>query len=317
MDTTTLYSNMTAFDLSSCIIHHGGETIFHYEKFADASSMLVPVNSCTKSVMSSLYCIAMGQGILPEKDVFITEFFPQLKLDSDDRKQRITLEHLLTLTAGFKWNEFGGLNSFPAMTRTSHWMDYVLNQPMSDEPGTKMNYNSGVSQMLATIFVQATGFSLAQFAERHLFEPLGILHYEWKVDPQGVHTGGYGLELSAYDMLSFGLLYLHQGLWNKQQLIIPAILEHSIQPYIAATPPERGYYAWHWWSDSVEIPSNDSKPTLLQFFYARGFGGQFIIVVPTLDAVIVLTRKQRKKGVSPLELFRQILAPMLVSYQSN
>lgn len=318
MDTIALTSELKPFDLSSCIIHYQGELIFHYEKLNQASSQLVPVNSCTKSVLSSLFCMAMDEGLVPPKNTLISQFFPQLKETPDERKQRISLEHLLTLTAGFQWNEFGGLNSFPKMTRSSNWIDFVIEQPMSDEPGTKMNYNSGVSQMLAAIFVQSTEISLARFAELHLFGPLEIEQYDWKVDPQGIHTGGYGLELSANDMLKFGLLYLQRGIWNNEELISQKMLELSTTAAIAATPPERGFYGWHWWTD--KIPAKEMKQkgisTDLHYYYARGFGGQFIIVVPSLETVVVLTRKQRKKGLSPLELFRQSIAPLLTAHHS-
>lgn len=315
MNTTALCNELEPFDLSSCIVHHRGEIVFHYEKLNHASSQLIPVNSCTKSILSSLICIAMDQGLLPQPSTLITQFFPQLKDDPDERKHRISLENLLTLTAGFQWNEFGGLNSFPKMTSSANWIDFVLQQPMSDEPGTKMNYNSGVSQMLAAILVQATESSLAQFAERNLFGPLAIKQYDWKADPQGVHTGGYGLQLCAYDMLKFGLLYLHNGVWSNDVLISRKMLELSTTAAIAATPPERGFYSWHWWNDC--LPPNKEEHRLpfgeLHYYYARGFGGQFIIIVPSLEAVVVLTRKPRKKGLSPLDLFRQSIAPLLIT----
>lgn len=317
MDTLALSQKIEPFDLSSCIIHYRGELVYQYEKTQQVASQLMPVNSCTKSVLSSLICVAMDQKLLPSPDTLISQFFPQVRNDSDERKQKITLEHLLTLTAGFQWNEFGGINSFPTMTHCSDWIQYVLQQPMSDEPGTKMVYNSGVSQLLAAILVQAIDSTIAQFAELNLFESLTIEQYDWKRDPQGIHTGGFGLQLSANDMLKFGLLYLHKGVWNNQQLISQALVERSTKPIIAVTPPERGFYGWHWWADSVPMNSREQVGSELHYYYARGFGGQFIIIVPTLYTVVVLTRKQRKKGLSPHDLFRQHIAPLLIAHHSN
>lgn len=316
MNTTTLSHEIKPYDVSNCIIHYGGEIIYHYEKSLHASSHLMPVNSCTKSILSALICIAMDQGLIPTPDTRITQFFPQLLHDHDKRKQNITLDHLLTLTAGFDWDEFGGANSFPKMTRSSDWITYVLQQPMSDEPGTVMVYNSGVSQLLAAILVRSIGTSITQYADTHLFSPLGIEQYEWKSDPQGIHTGGYGLQLSAHDMLKFGLLYLNKGVWNNKRVISEELVRHSTEPTIAVNPPERGFYGWHWWSDSVSVTSitGESITSNLHYYYARGFGGQFIIIVPTLDALIVLTREQRKKGLSPLDFFRLHIAPMLVAH---
>jgi CubicO group peptidase (beta-lactamase class C family) len=308
MDTIVWSREIEAYDLSSCLIHSHGELVYQYEKLKQASSHLMPINSCTKSVLSALICIAMEQGLVSPPDTCITAYFPQLLHDQDELKRSITLEHLLTLTAGFQWNEFGGINSFPTMTQTSDWVQFVLERPMSDKPGTRMVYNSGVSQLLAAILVQATGMELTQFAERNLFTPLGIEHYEWKVDPQDIHTGGFGLQLSAQDMLKFGLLYLHKGLWNHQQLISQAIVKHSTRSAIAVDPPERGFYGWHWWSDTTSD---------INYYYARGFGGQFIVIVPTLATVVVLTRKQRKKVLSPLDFFREYIVPLLLTHQAT
>ncbi|MEF2246638.1 serine hydrolase domain-containing protein [Paenibacillus sp. IITD108] len=306
MDTLALTHAIGPYDVSSCIISKNDTIVYHYENIEGASSRLVPVNSCTKSILSALICIAMDKGMLPGPDTPIQHFFPQLLDDQDTRKAFITMEQLLTLTAGFSWTEFGGANSFPTMTRTPDWVQYTLAQPLSDAPGSKMVYNSGVSQLLAAILVQAANTSIAQFAERHLFSPLNIQQYEWKSDPQGIHTGGFGLQLCAYDMLKFGLLFLHKGKWKKERLISEAMVDLSTRAAIAVTPPEQGCYGWHWWVDC--LPAN-----ALSYYYARGFGGQFIIIVPAAEAVIVLTRKPRKKGLSPLEYFRQHIAPLLIA----
>lgn len=316
MNTNTLTHEIQPYDVNTCIIHYGGEIVYHYEKSLHSSSKLMPINSCTKSILSALICKAMDQQLIPSADTRITQFFPQLLHDHDKRKQTINLGHLLTLTAGINWTEFGGPNSFPKMTRSADWITYVLQQPMSDEPGTVMVYNSGVSQLLAAILVQSTGTSITQYADIHLFGPLGIEQFEWKSDPQGIHTGGYGLQLSAHDMLKFGLLYLYKGVWSNTSLISEDMVQRSTEPAIAVVSPERGFYGWHWWSDSISITNltGDSISSDLHYYYARGFGGQFIIIVPTLDSVIVLTREQRKKGLSPLDFFRLHIAPMLVSH---
>jgi CubicO group peptidase (beta-lactamase class C family) len=317
MDTHALSHEIEAYDLSSCIIHYRNKLIYHYVKAQQASSQVMPINSCTKSVLSALICIAMNQGLVAPPNTLLSHYFPQLPHEQDERKKNISLEHLLTLTAGFQWNEFGGINSFPTMTRSSDWVQYTLAQPMSDVPGTRMVYNSGVSQLLAAILVQATGMEISRFAKLNLFMPLGIEQYHWKIDPQGIHTGGFGLQLSANDLLKFGLLYLHRGVWHNQQLISSDMVECSTKSAIAATPPERGFYGWHWWSDDVPVTTlqNPSDSVDLHYYYARGFGGQFIIIVPSLETVVVLTRKHRKKGLLPLDLFRQHIAPLLMNPQ--
>lgn len=305
MNTSLLLPLMEEYDITSCLIHSRGTLAYHYEQFDRASDQMMPINSCTKSILSALVCIAMEKGLLPGADTFASEFFPALRQDADERKHQITLRHLLTMTAGFQWQEFGGIRSFPTMSRTPDWIAFVLKQPMSHAPGTRFVYNSGASQLLAAALVQAVQSTITQFAEQFLFGPLGIERYEWKSDPQGVHTGGFGMQLSAKDMLTFGLLYLHQGMWDGAEIVPPAFVHESVQPAIAAQPPERGFYGWHWWVDAVDAASARSAST--HYYYARGFGGQFVFVIPAKESVVVFTRKKQRKGKSVHELFRRHL----------
>lgn len=310
MDWDNFTNKIMQYDLHSCIIHYKGETIFHYEKIPHASKMLLPINSCTKSITSALICIAMDQGLVPEPHTLAYHFFPSILSDTDERKKQITLEHLLTLTAGFAWSEFSGIKSFPHMTRSTHWCDYVLMQPMAAVPGTKMEYNSGVSQLLSAIIAQCTKQPINEFAEKTLFGPLQFSDYEWKTDPQGLHTGGYGLMLTAHDLLKFGLLYLNNGSWHQQQLISPTLITQSTSAYIPTTPPDRGSYGWHWWTDHISI-HDEGQLVQLPFYYARGYGGQFVFIMPTLEAVVVFTREKNNKKLFPLHLFIDHAAPQL------
>jgi len=280
--------------------------LFEYFRNPLVPAETAKVNSCTKSFLSALICIAMDEGILPEAGASLSDFFPRLLKDPDPRKREITLQHLLTMTAGFEWTEFGGQKSFPRMTRSDNWVDFVLSQPLSDTPGSRMEYNSGISQLLSAILVQASGMSIARYAENKLFEPLGIDDYEWEADPQGIHTGGFGLRLRPGDMLKFGQLYLNQGSWDRRQLISRERAVCSVQPFIPASAPNSGFYGWHWWADSF------GKKSVVNYFYARGYAGQFIYVLPNLKIVVVLTDDKRKKDRKPGNVFLDYIAPLLI-----
>jgi len=292
--------------------------LFEHYRHERIPAELAKVNSCTKSYLSALFCIAMDRGIVPEADCPISEFFPKLLTDPDPRKRNITLEHLLTMTPGFAWTEFGGRKSFPLMTRSEHWVDFVLEQPLSDEPGSRMEYSSGASQLLAAVLARTTGTTVARFAEEELFGPLGIADYRWETDPQGVHTGGYGLWLRPADLLGLGRLYLNQGRSGQRQLVSEERAIRSVRPAVPATAPNTGYYAWHWWADSFGgapgkalLDEARAAPSF-DYFYARGYGGQFAYVVPALDVVVVLTDDKRKKDRIPANVFRDFIAPLLL-----
>jgi len=262
-------------------------------------------------MLSALISIAIDQHIVPHPDTPILEFFPHIAEDEDTRKREITIAHLLTLSAGFNWNEFGGLNSFPTMTKSEDWVKFVLSQPLVDPPGTRMVYNSGCSQLLAAILRQASGQSVAAFAEKQLFRHLGITAYRWETDPQGIHTGGFGLYLIPRDMLKLGLLYLQQGNWEGQQLILPATVQHSTTPQLEADRPFNGYYGWHWWVSSFINEADPSAP--IPFHMALGFGGQYIVVVPAYELVVVITSENKKRN-TYVDVFREYIIPILVHF---
>ncbi|MFC7679043.1 serine hydrolase domain-containing protein [Paenibacillus sp. GCM10028914] len=313
MDFEGLQKAVSSVDLRSCIINQYGTTVFEYYRDQRAKDEPAKINSCTKSIVSALFCIGMDRGLVPEVTTPAADFFPQLAESSDSRKREITLEHLLTMTAGFNWTEFGGQKSFPRMTRSPHWVDFVLEQSLSEAPGTRFEYNSGVSQMLSAILCEVTGMTTARFAELNLFGPLGIESYEWEIDPQGVHTGGYGLWLKASDLMKFGQLYLQKGRWGQEQLISAERVWQSTQHGITVDPPWTGGYGWHWWVDTFYSTDNGQDPSVsYEYFYARGFGGQFVYVVPQLETVIVLTEDKRKKDRHKVDVFREWIVPLLL-----
>ncbi|MBY9079181.1 serine hydrolase [Paenibacillus sp. HN-1] len=323
-----LSAAIAPLDLRSCLIGRGGRLLLEHYRDDRIGGELARINSCTKSILSASICIAMDKGIVPPAHTRLGDFFPQLTRDRDPRKAEITLAHLLTMTAGWGWDEFGGRKSFPRMTRSPHWVQYVLGQPLEDDPGTRMVYNSGNSQLLSAILALCSGMSTARFTEQHLLHPLGIEEYEWEKDPQGVHTGGFGMKLRPIDLWRFGQLYLQQGLWEGRQLISRELVRRSVSPAVGTEPPRRGRYGWHWWtdlfpdhspdaasvalSDAAADAANAADADAVEYFYARGYGGQFVYCLPGLNTVVVLTQDQQRHKRNPIDEFREKIAPMLV-----
>ncbi|WP_306795290.1 serine hydrolase [Cohnella sp. GbtcB17] len=351
-----LRAAIVPYSLRSCLVSRQGRLIFEQYRDPDMAQTPAKINSCTKSVLSMLLCIAIDRGVLPAPaGAPVSLFFPQLALDPDTRKREMTLLHLLTMTSGIRWQEFGGLNSFPRMTHTPDWVGHVLEQPLSEAPGHKMTYNSGVSQLLSAILSRAADMTVAAFAERALFGPLGIDDYAWETDPQGIHTGGFGLRLRPADMLKLGQLQLQRGRWEGHRLYSAELADAAVQPVVQASPPYDGAYAWHWWcgtytpgdvpdkqgasaepwdvpseehnrtaQDSSPSPSSgadaeglsvlssnvrNGRPGSIPYYYARGFGGQFIYVVPQAELVAVLTQDSRKR--KQPDWFAEVIGPAL------
>jgi len=175
---------------------------------------------------------------------------------------------------------------------TDDWIQFMLDRPVRNEPGGLFVYNSGVSNLLAAIIAKATGQPLLDFAQTNLFEPLGIRSVDWASDPQGRYLGGFGLQLTPRDMAKIGYLYLNNGQWDGQQIISADWIAASTRQQIAARPLAAGY-GYQWWVDADK------------HYMAIGYGGQYIIVYPTENLVVVFTSASTPTATSQQEVFLQ------------
>jgi CubicO group peptidase (beta-lactamase class C family) len=256
-----------------------------YYHYSDLHTM----QSVTKSVTSVTIGIAIGRKEFPaDLDTPILKYFDKSKIANvDDRKRRITLRNLLTMSAGFEWNEDlpynDPKNSCDLMEEKNDWIQYVLNQPMAAEPGKTFVYNSGATELLAYIFKKTTGKNVDEYAAEHLFKPLAMRYY-WKHTPLGLPDTEGGLYLSASDLARIGFLFLHNGNWQGRQIVLSDWVKASVTPSISAgDAPPKWKYGFQWWMR----PYSDSPEQLV--WAARGFGGQNLYVVPEYNLVAVFT----------------------------
>jgi hypothetical protein len=151
---------------------------------------------------------------------------------------------------------------------------------MAADPGSVFNYNTGGSQVLSAVIGRAAGMSAAEFARGSLFNEIGIGRVEWPSDPSGVSTGGYGIRMSARDAAKFAYLYLNNGMWNGRPVVPRRWVEESTRQQ---SDGHRwfGRYGLHWWLRPLADPRAASA------FFAMGYGGQYLFVVPSLDLVAV------------------------------
>lgn len=237
--------------------------------------------SCTKSVTSTLIGIAMGQGKIGGVDRRVLSFFPDRKIaHRDARKEAMTLGHLLTMTTGFDWAEWGipygsSTNVSWKWSKSPDRVQFVLDGPMSADPGSRFNYNSGASHLLAAILRRETGQSPLAFAREQLFQPLGISEVSWPADAQGIQFGGTGLHLRPRDLARIGYLFLHGGSWQGRQIVPAEWVRTAVTSHVSAS--ESQGYGYQWWID------------LKGGFAARGFGGQTLWVLPELQLIVVTT----------------------------
>jgi CubicO group peptidase (beta-lactamase class C family) len=268
-------------DAFSLLVVKNGYLVFEKYYSWGSPEKYAVVHSVTKSVTSALIGIALEKGHLDSLDQKLIEFFPEyLKDEPDPRKKEISLKDLLTMSAGFKWNDRGPVMRY--WYTSLDWAEFTLELPLENNPGDKFNYNSSISHLLSIILTKATKTGTLDFANQNLFGPLGISGF-WHLDPQGYHIGGFGLSLTARDLAKIGFLYLNNGYWNGRS-IVPEnwVKESTAQQIEAFRSPLYGRfgYGFHWWVKQVD--GVDS-------FRAWGRRGQFIVIVPELDLVIAVT----------------------------
>jgi len=239
-----------------------------------------PAYSMTKSFTSAMVGKALQEGYIQSIQQRVLEFFPDIAQDTNDpRRADITIEHLLTMSAGYNTNTMPDLYGKGASFDTvKHILTY---NSVLVPPGTSFYYDSGLPHLLSAVVQKTTGMTLRDYAEQELFQQLGITDYTWDYDPRGVTTGASGLMLRPRDMAKFGYLYLQHGEWNGTQLLPEEWVQASTSKHIETkglmNAAEDDGYGYLWWIDSFGGYS------------AHGFGGQYVFVLPSLDMVIVFT----------------------------
>lgn len=263
--------------------YHGPLTEFNRETKHNLASV-------TKSFTSALIGLAIDHGFIQDVDQKVFSFFPEYSALTNDEKNKITLEHLLTMTSGLEWDEStypytDPRNNLAQLFHQNDPIRFILNKPIVTEPGTQFHYSSGSTNVLGEIIRKATGLRADDFASEYLFSPLGITDYEWVELPNNVLYTSGDLKLRPRDMAKLGELYLRDGSWKGTQIISESWVEASTKSFISAVTDWVNWdYGYKWWLYTYEI--NSEK---IESFVARGWGGQNIVVFPSLDMVVVTT----------------------------
>ncbi|MFQ3199196.1 MAG: hypothetical protein ACI8R9_001809 [Paraglaciecola sp.] len=272
------------------------------------------MQSVTKNVLSAVIGIAVGRGDFPNIDTPVLKFFETGKVDNvNDKKHRMTIRHLLTMTTGLDWNEdypyTDPRNTFSIMAAAPNWVQFTIDRPMSAEPGKSFQYNSGAALILGHVFNKATGMDLEEYAVKHLFKPLGIENFHWKRTPFGLADAQEGLYVSTRDIAKIAYLFLKQGMWEDKQVVPAAWVDASIAPFVSVTDDRSLEYGYKWWLVNYEYKGEKRVA-----FAGFGFGGQYPIVIPELDMVIVFTGWNilaEGPSLSPREGIKRILEAVI------
>jgi CubicO group peptidase (beta-lactamase class C family) len=229
--------------------------------------------SLSKSFTSTAVGIAIAEGKLSLHDE-VLKFFPEDAPDEPSNNLKaMRVSDLLRMSTGQQ--------SEPPRTPDQRWTRTFLAHPVPFKPGTHFLYNTSATYMLSAIVQKATGSTVLDYLTPRLFEPLGIEHPTWEASPQGITTGGYGLSIRTEDIARFGQLYLQKGEWQGKQLVPAAWVEAATarQTSNGSNPGsdwDQGY-GYQFWRCRHDAYRGD------------GAFGQYCVVLPEQDAVIVIT----------------------------
>lgn len=295
---TTAITDNSYSNIHSVLISQNGKLM--YEKYVNGwnKDSIHDSRSAFKSIASLLAGIAIDKGLIKDVSQKVYSFFPEYTNFSGSHawKKDMTIEHLLLMKSGFDCEEFNdGKDCETDMMATKDWVSYSLNLPMKNKPGTVWAYTSCDPMIIGGIISRVAKMSIMDFAKKYLFDPMGIKHYRWTVDPSGQGTTAGSFYILPADMLKIGEMVLQKGVWNGQQIVSANWLAKSTSTPVpieefsfakfsrsVVAIPQPTYYGYYWYKE--EIKTNTFCETVL---FASGNGGQYIMVIERLGVVVV------------------------------
>lgn len=263
--------------LRTLIVARSGEILVERAFRGPPPDRPVNVKSVAKSLISALVGIAIDRGVLQGVAQPIAPILrDRLPKNPDPRLARITIGDLLSMRTGLE--RTSGPN-YGRWVSSHDWVRFALARPFVDEPGGRMLYSTGSSHLLSAILTRASGRTTLQLAREWLGRPLDIAIPPWTRDPQGIYFGGNEMALSPRALLRFGEMYRQGGRADGGQVVSEAWIRASWQARTSS--PFTGHsYGYGWF-----VAQAGSHPV----YYAWGYGGQMLYVLPDLALTVVIT----------------------------
>lgn len=278
------------------VLRHGKIAMEHYfagedEIWGDRRGLVAfnadelhDLRSVSKSVVGLLYGIALAEGLVPKPEAPLLASFPDYPdLAADPDRQRLRVEHVLTMSMGLAWDESlpysDPRNSEVAMERAADRYRFILDRPIVRPPGEAWSYSGGATALLGHLVAKGTGQRLGAFASSRLFAPLGIGRFAWTNGMNGEEAAASGLRLRPRDLAAIGQLVLDKGRHGDRQIVPDDWLERSLSSRMQL--PEGFSYGHQWYI------GKDQSGT--PWYGAFGNGGQRLIVAPRQQIVVAIT----------------------------
>ena len=264
-------------NLRSLIVSHNGTVLA--ERALQGARLDRPTNikSASKTIISALVGIAIGRGVLQGTGQPIASILgPSIPSDADARIRQVTIGHLLSMQAGLE--RTSGRN-YGAWIGSGNWVRYALSRPFVDEPGGRMLYSTGSTHLLSAALTRVAKRTTLELARDWLGEPLEITIAPWTRDPQGIFLGGNEMALSPRALHRFGEMYRMGGTIDGKRVVPENWISESWTPR-TSSPFTGDRYGYGWFLREMHGH---------QAYYAWGFGGQMLYVIPSLGLTVTMT----------------------------
>lgn len=253
------------------------DSIWH-ESYFDIGAKDSKTNSFSvaKSIVTSALGKAIDLGIIPNLDAKVIDYLPKLK---GEFAKELTVGDLASMSSGQKWDEnyYGPTSVTTQAYFKKDLRKLMLSLPIESPPGKKFIYQSGDTQLLAMVLEKATKMSLSEFVSTYFWQPMGMEHDAlWQIDhtTDGIEKAYCCIASNARDFAKFGKLYLQHGMWNGEKILPTDFVFKSINPRFDEAPQ----YGYGWWLSNYKNK---------HIYYMRGHLGQFVIVIPEDELIIV------------------------------
>jgi CubicO group peptidase (beta-lactamase class C family) len=251
--------------------------------------------------------IAIDKGFVSSLDEKIVRFFPELKQDTDRRKQTITIRQIMNQASGLYHEDLTRLDQYLSLPDPSV---YTIHQPLTTDPGSTFHYSNAASHLLSVIITKASGFSTLEFAKKYLFDPMKIEKVEWLKMNDGYYEGSglLSIRLSVTDMNRIGVLLLDSGRYGGRQIVSSAYIQQLINP------DHRYHTDWGFPGSEYALCWYHKNYGGIPIIYGLGWGGQFNFIIPFLHTVITVNESVNDTtAIRQSILFQEKIFPMMLA----
>ena len=319
---TAVVAGQAYSGINSILISSQGQLT--YQQYFDGwnKDSLHDSRSSFKSITSLLVGIAIDKGLLSDVHQKVYSFFPEYaSFDNNNAwKKNMTIENLLEMESGFDCEEFNDTKDCEGdMTGTKDWVSYSIDLPMKNRPGTVWAYTSCDPMIISGIISRVAKMSIMDFAKKYLFDPMGIRHYRWTVDPSGHGMTAGSFYILPSDMMKIGEMVRQNGVWNGRRIVSEAWLKKSTATPVAipdfsfmhfsrsaVATPQPTRYGYYWYREEVRTATFREE-----VLFASGNGGQYIMIIGRLGLVVVFTQSNYEswKAKRAFDLLARFILP--------